>query len=214
MTERTPIPDPAPMKRAAIPLVILALAYHLGCCSMDWPPRHPDNLCAVFLEHPGWYDSARSAAVKWSVPIPVMMAIMYHESRFRADARPPRETFLFFPTGPRPSTAFGYAQALDGTWDQYIAHTGNRGARRDDFADAVDFIGWYCRLSRVRCGIASDDAFRLYLAYHEGHAGFLRRSYANKPWLPAVARRVADRASRYEAQLAACNPDTGIGLSH
>ncbi len=210
MTGRIAIPDPAPMKRAALCLIGLILAYHFCCRPIPHPPRHPDNLCSVFQEHPGWWESALASADKWSVPIPVMMAIMYHESRFRADARPPRETRLFLLPGPRPSTAFGYPQALDGTWDQYVKRTGNHGARRDDFADSVDFIGWYCHLSGVCRGIPPDDPFRLYLAYHEGHAGFRRRSYADKPWLLKVARRVADRARRYEAQLTVCGPDTGI----
>ena len=43
----------------------------------------------------------------------------------------------------RPSTAKGYSQALDETWEQYIDETGNTWARRGSFSDSADFIGWY-----------------------------------------------------------------------
>jgi hypothetical protein len=83
----------------------------------------------------------------------------------------------------RQSSAFGYSQALDRTWEEYQAETGNRRARRDDINDATDFIGWYTNKSRERNGIPLTDARNQYLAYHEGHNGFARASYNAKPWL-------------------------------
>ena len=104
----------------------------------------------------------------------------------------------------RLSSAFGYSQALDGTWDEYRTSTGNRRARRTDIDDAADFMGWYMVLTRERNGIALSDARNQYLAYHEGHAGFARGSYNSKAWLLGVADRVAARAETYRVQLLSC----------
>jgi len=138
------------------------------------------------------------------VPVPVQMATIHQESRFIGDARTPfRYTLGVIPMG-RQSSAFGYAQALDGTWEEYKAETGNRRARRDRIRDATDFMGWYMNKTRERNGIPLSDARNQYLAYHEGHAGFARGSYNAKPWLITVSSRVASRADRYHAQLISC----------
>ena len=63
------------------------------------------------------------------------MAMMYQESSFRHDARPPMDYFLFIPLGRR-SSAYGYAQVKDETWDDYKRETGHSWADRDDFGDA------------------------------------------------------------------------------
>ena len=75
---------------------------------------------------------------------------------------------------------------------------------RDNFEDAIDFVGWYCHTSEDQNGIATNDAFRQYLAYHEGHGGYRRKTYRSKSWLVDVARGVEARAKRYNTQLAGC----------
>ena len=175
-----------------------------GCLGPQPAPRYPDNLCEIFRENRKWYKSAHASYRKWGIPIPVMMAIMHQESRFKAKAKPPRTTCLFIFPGPRPSSAYGYAQAVNGTWDKYKRSTGNSGADRDDFGDSIDFIGWYCSAIRRDCGIARNDAYNLYLAYHEGRGGFLRKTYTKKPWLLQVANKVSNRARNYQRQLASC----------
>jgi len=129
---------------------------------------------------------------------------MHQESKFEAKTKPPRTTCLCIFPGPRLSTAYGYSQALDETWDKYKRSAGNRGADRDDFSDAVDFIGWYCNISHTKCSIAKDDAYNLYIAYHEGHGGFSRKTYRKKAWLRRVAGKVGSKARIYEKQLASC----------
>ena len=136
----------------------------------------------------------------------MLLAIIHQESAFQADARPPRTWYLGFIPGPRPSSAHGYSQALDGTWDDYIAATGNHGAERDRFDDAVDFIGWYVSETARRNGVAKHDVYHQYLAYHEGQGGFAKRSYRSKPWLMERARQVSRQAARYRAQLGRCEP--------
>ncbi|HOO77166.1 MAG TPA: hypothetical protein PK636_08110 [bacterium] len=177
------------------------LAVAAGCAS---PPSDCGNICSIFAEYPDWYEAARDAERRWGVSIPVMMAIVYQESSFRDDARPPRTWILGFIPGPRPSSAYGYAQALDETWDLYMLKTGKRWAERDDFGDTMDFLGWYCDQSSRLCGISKRDAYHLYLAYHEGHTGFNRRTYRNKTWLLQVALKVRKRAATYARQLSGC----------
>ncbi len=178
----------------------------ISACSIN-PPQNKENICQLFREKSDWYESAAATYRKWGVPVHVQMAIMFQESSFVADAQPPREWYLGFIPGSRPSTAYGYAQALDETWDHYLSHTGSSGADRDDFADASDFIGWYCNLSFLKLGLSKWNANDLYLAYHEGHGGYQRRTYLSKDWLVRTAKRVAVRAGNYYAQLNQCEQE-------
>ena len=167
-------------------------------------PRNLDNACLLADERPQYFRAMERAERRWGVPIPVQMATFYQESRFVGDARPPHVYALgVIPMG-RMSSAYGYSQALDGTWAEYRQETGNRFASRTDIDDASDFMGWYMTLSVQRNGIPLNDARNQYLAYHEGHAGFRRGSYNEKPWLLRVADSVADRAATYEMQLISC----------
>ena len=119
-------------------------------------------------------------------------------------AKPPRKKIFGVIPGPRPSDSYGYSQAKESTWDWYQRSTGNYGADRDDFGDAIDFIGWYNNVSNKELGISKQDAFRLYLAYHEGHGGYRKQSYRSKDWLIDVARKVDRQAQRYNSQLQEC----------
>ncbi len=173
-----------------------------GCATT--PPRQPEDLCRIFQEKDDWYEDALDAQKRWGTPIPVLMAIMYQESAYQANARPPRGRFLWIFPGLRQSSAYGYAQVTDPTWEEYLRDAAGWGASRSDFEDAVDFIGWYNALSKRRNGIALTDARRLYLAYHEGHGGYRRATYRKKEWLQRTAVRVARRAENYRKQLARC----------
>jgi len=186
-------------------MIILLSVLAAGCTTS--PPRNPDNLCDIFREKDGWYGDAADARKRWGSPIPVMMAIMYQESRFVADARPPRRTLLGFIPWTRPSDAYGYSQAKKATWKEYTRAAGNYGADRDDFGDAIDFIGWYNQQSHRRSGISAGNAYGMYLAYHEGHGGFNRGTWKSKGWLQQVAHNVEHRANSYGNQLAGCEKD-------
>lgn len=189
--------------------LLCALLAITGCTTS--PPRNPGDICAIFREKDGWYDDARKASKRWDSPIPIMMSIMYQESRFVADAKPPRKFWLGFIPAGRVSDAYGYPQAKDGTWKWYKDKSGNWGADRDDFEDAIDFIGWYNSVSHRINGISPTDTYSLYLAYHEGHGGFKRRTFAAKPWLKRVAGKVSARSRSYTAQLARCEEDLKKG---
>ncbi|MCZ6831342.1 MAG: transglycosylase SLT domain-containing protein [Gammaproteobacteria bacterium] len=183
-------------------LLIISAIIVSGCTTL--PPSDVSDICAIFTEKDDWYGAADDARDRWGSPIPVMMAIMYQESRFQAKAKPPRKKILWVIPGPRPSSSYGYTQALTETWAVYKRNAGNYGADRDDFGDSIDFIGWYNHQSYKKSGIKKDDPYHLYLAYHEGHGGFNRRSYKNKQWLKAVSKKVSRQSAGYTRQLNTC----------
>ncbi len=183
-------------------VAIIAVLLIAGCATPQ--PRQTDSLCRIFEQHPRWYDHALASERRWGTPIAVQMAFVHQESAFQQRARPERQRILGIIPGRRPSSAYGYAQALDPTWDEYTKATGRRMARRTNMADALDFIGWYNDLSHQRLGLAKNDARSLYLAYHEGHGGYRRGTWKNKAWLQQVASRVDTRANTYQAQLQSC----------
>lgn len=191
-------------------LILVLLVISLGACSTA-PPRNPDNICDIFREKRGWYKDAHKASKRWESPIPVMMAIMHQESRFVSDAKPPRKFWLGFIPAGRMSNAYGYPQAKTETWKWYMQKTNQRGADRDDFDDAIDFIGWYNNVSRRSLGLAVTDTHSLYLAYHEGHGGFKRKTYNAKAWLKRVASKVSAKAQSYQTQLAHCESKLSKG---
>ena len=167
-------------------------------------PRDLDNACAITSERPAYLAAMRKTQARWGVPVAVQMAAIHQESKFIGDARPPHQYALgIIPLG-RQSSALGYSQALDGTWEEYLRETGKRRARRDDIRDATDFMGWYMDGTTRRLGIPKSDAARQYLAYHEGRSGYASGSHMAKGWLLGVAARVQSRAEMYQAQLISC----------
>ena len=183
-------------------LVVLVLS---GCATV--PPADLDNACNIFRERPNWYEYSKEATERWGLPVQIQLAIIHQESRFLHDAAPPRVKFLGFIPLWRKSSAFGYAQVQDETWDWYVDETGNWAAHRDEYGDSVDFIGWYASMSNRKLGISKWDTYKQYLAYHEGHGGFKAGSYKKKAWLMQVAKKVDQRARRYGGQLAKCRKE-------
>ncbi|MEX1220828.1 MAG: hypothetical protein WEA82_01795 [Idiomarina sp.] len=195
-----------PKTMLAVSLVALSLA---GCATP--PPSEPDDICEIFYENRDWYDAAEDARERWGAPIQVPMAMMYQESSFKHDALPPRDYLLGFIPWGRVSSAYGYSQAKTGTWDDYKRETGNSWASRTDFADAIDFMGWFIYKTHSINGVSKWDAYGQYLNYHEGWGGYQRKSYLQKPWLVKVSRIVKQRASTYGAQLRSCEEDLQKG---
>jgi hypothetical protein len=184
--------------------VMAMLLLNSGCAT--YQPEQTDNICSIFGGDTDWYKSARDANKRWGTPVWVMMAIIDQESRFVSDAKPERNWFLFIPL-PRGSSAYGYAQAQDQTWDKYMKETGNSGDDRDDFADAINFVGWYTYTTQRTLGISKWDAYNQYLAYHEGYDGYKSGSWKSKGWLKQVANKVRSKSAAYSAQLKKCKPE-------
>lgn len=186
----------------AAALVLLVLG---GCAS---EPNRINDVCAVFEQKDGWFDNwyvaARQTEKEYGVPVSILMATIRKESGYEANSRPPRTKLLGFIPWKRPSTAYGYSQALDGTWAQYKRETGRYGADRNDFADAVNFVGWYHRQSHLKNGIDLNDAYHLYLAYYFGQGAFGRGDWRGDANMQKIARSTTEMANSYAAQLQAC----------
>jgi hypothetical protein len=183
-------------------LIYLISVLILTSCATP-PPNNPDDVCDIFTENRDWYSASKEMNEKWGTPIHVPIAIMYQESSFKHNAAPPMQYFWFIPIG-RASDAYGYAQAKTMTWDDYQRETGNSWADRDDFDDAIDFMGWFTYKTQKINGVSKWDAYGQYLNYHEGWGGYQRASYRKKTWLTRVAKKVDNRANQYARQLKTC----------
>jgi hypothetical protein len=195
--------------RVTTGLVAASILTLAGCSTP--PPKQPDNLCEIFYEKRDWYDAAAAMRDKWGVPIHVPMAMMYQESSFKHDAKPPKDYILWVIPWGRVSSAYGYSQAKTPTWDDYQRETGRSWASRTDFDDAIDFMGWFISKSHQVNGVSKWDAYGQYLNYHEGWGGYKRKTYLQKQWLISTAKRVDSRASTYAAQLKTCEDDLERG---
>lgn len=192
------------MSRFFRALIILVMVASCGSRSDNTAPRNLDNACSILTERPHYARAFRNTERRWGVPTHVQMAVIYQESKFKSRARTPYRYVLgVLPMG-RVSSAYGYSQAIDGTWDEYRRAAGRWGAKRDDINDASDFMGWYMAGSKRSLGISLHDARNQYLAYHEGRTGYKRGTYRNKEWLLRVSGEVANRAQIYERQLSTC----------
>ena len=187
----------------AITGAVLVVMWILSGC-IERPLKSIDDICQIFSDRPQWQVAIKRSIERWGVPPEITASIVYQESSFKSDARPPRRKLLWIIPWKRLSTAFGYAQAIDATWARYQRDVGSVDADRTNFADAVDFIGWYNNYSYTVLRLSKSDAKSAYLAYHEGHDGYENRSYRNKTWLVEAAEKVAARADRYRKQLLSC----------
>jgi len=178
----------------------------LSSCGVSYnsAPRNMDNACSILSQRPGFHSAFQSTKKKWGVPVHVQMATIHQESKFIGNAKTQMRYFLgIIPRG-RQSSAYGYAQALDGTWNDYRKATGRFGARRDNIRDATDFMGWYMNASREKLGLSLSDTRNQYLAYHEGQTGFSRGTHRRKAWLMDVSKKVESRGYMYKRQLESC----------
>ena len=190
--------------------VPLALA---ACAST---PNRINDVCAVFDQRDGWFNDWQSSAErtqrKYGVPVHVLMATVRKESGFNSYARPPRRKLPGFIPWGRISSAYGFSQALDGTWSQYRRETGNFTASRTNFGDAVDFVGWYHSktidtfgVGRADSyGVARTDTYNLYLAYYLGWGSYKRGEWRSNAGVQRYARDTAAMADRYRGQLQNC----------
>jgi len=185
---------------ASVLLGLLALT----ACSKP-PPKHPNDLCLIFKQYPTWYWDAQEVQKRWGLPISTLMAIIHQESHFQAGAAPPREKILWIIPWKRPTSAYGYSQAVNATWARYKKDTGGGFfTNRDTFGDAADFIGWYAKQAHQRAHIPMSNTYEMYLAYHEGIGGYISGTYKSKKWLIAVAQKVQRQAWTYSWQLKQC----------
>jgi hypothetical protein len=191
-------------------LWLLAICFLVTGCAAN-APRNADDLCVIFKQKNDWYKAAKRTEKRWKVPLQVPMAMMYQESSFKAKARPPKDYLLGVIPWGHVSSAYGYAQAKTGTWKDYKRETGNRWADRDDFSDAIDFMGWFMDKTYRINKVSKWDARGQYLNYHDGWGGYRKGTHKKKAWLLATADKVKTRASRYGVQYRQCKKELDSG---
>ena len=184
------------LKKIKIILIILALS---SCSSI---PKNTQNSCAIFEERYLWYKHAKASYEKWGVPIHIQLAFIKKESDFNWLAKPPRIKLFKVIPFKRPSSSFGYSQAIEGTWQQYKAETQNKFATRARFKDSVDFIGWYVNKTSKLLKISKNDAYRQYLAYYKGWGDY--KNYAKDKKAIIYAKSVKETSRKYRKQLKKC----------
>ena len=179
---------------------ILFIFFLTGCSSI---PSNTSNSCSIFNERYLWYKYAKKTEQKWGTPIYIKLAIIKMESDFDWLAKPARQKIFKVIPYKRPSSSFGYSQAVKGTWEQYKKETGNKLATRVRFKDSVDFIGWYTSKSETILKISKQDAFKQYLAYHEGWGNF--KYYKKNKKVIGLAKKVEKQSNIYKKQLLSCS---------
>ena len=179
--------------------LIVSIIFISACSSV---PQNTSNSCSIFDERYLWYKHAKKTEEKWGTPIYVQLAIIKMESDFDWLAKPARQKIFKVIPFKRPSSSFGYSQAIKGTWEQYKDETGNKLAVRTRFKDSVDFIGWYTNKTESLLNISKKDAFKQYLAYHEGWGAY--KNYKNNQKVIILAKKVKNNADKYKSQLKKC----------
>ncbi len=180
----------------------LTLIFVVACSSSN--NINSADSCIIFEDKRNWYKATKKSYENWGVPISFQLAIINQESSFKQFAKPKRKRFIGFIPGKRPSSAFGYAQVTNPTWNWYKSRTNNLNASRANFKDVTDFIGWYVNQTNKMLGISKKDYFNQYLAYHEGHNGWKNKTYNSKKWLIEVAKKVESKSNLYNNQLIQC----------
>ena len=172
-----------------------------GCMGI---PKNQENACSIIKQKKSWRTALKKAERRWGISPGMQLAFIKTESNFKPTARTQRKYFLgLIPSG-RISSAYGYSQALDGTWKEYKESTGNRYHRRSNFAHSTNFIGWYADKTKRLLGISKNNAYLQYLAYHQGQAGFKTGAYKNKKGLIKVANKTAFNKKKFDRQLKKC----------
>ena len=181
-------------------LFFLILFFLISACSSI--PKNTSNSCSIFTERYLWYKHTKKVEQKWGTPIYIQLAIIKMESDFDWLAKPPRQKIFKVIPFKRPSSSFGYSQAVKGTWEQYKKETNNKLATRARFKDSVDFIGWYTNKTESILKIPKTNAFKQYIAYHEGWGNY--KNYKNNQKVIILATKVKQQANKYRKQLKKC----------
>ncbi len=179
------------------------LVFFIFISSCSSIPQNTSNSCKIFDERYLWFKHSKKVQEKWGTPIYIQLAIIKMESDFDWLAKPPRQKLFKVVPFKRPSSSFGYSQAVKGTWEQYKKETGNKFSTRARFKDSVDFIGWYTNKTKLILKIPLNDAFKQYLAYHEGWGNY--KNYKKNKKVISLARKVEKQSKIYKRQLTKCS---------
>ncbi len=183
-------------------LIYSIIFFFLVSCSSV--PKYPANACKIFGEKYFWYKHAKKSSETYNVPIHIILAFINKESGFNRWAKPKRTRLFKIVPYKRPSSSFGYSQAINKTWELYKTETINSLAIRTRFKDSVMFIGWYISKTNKINKIPLNDSYRQYLNYYLGWGNYAKKVYKTDRKAIIFAKNVEKQSNIYKGQLNEC----------
>jgi hypothetical protein len=183
-------------------LIYLVLFSFIASCSSV--PKYPQNACKIFGENYLWYKSAKKSSETYGAPIHIILSFVNKESGFNRWAKPKRKKLFKIIPYKRPSSSFGYSQAVNKTWDLYKQETNNQLALRTRFKDSVMFIGWYIKKTNKINKVPLNDSYRQYLNYYLGWGNYAKKVYKTDKNSILYAKSVEKQSKIYKNQLKVC----------
>jgi len=183
-------------------LIYLFIFLFIASCSSV--PKYPNNACKIFGERYLWYKHAKKSSNKYGAPVHIILAFINKESGFNRWAKPARTKLFKIVPYKRPSSSFGYSQAVKKTWELYKTETNNPLALRTRFKDSAMFIGWYIKKTNQINKIPLNDSYRLYLNYYLGWGSYEKKMYKQDKKAVILAKNVQKQSNIYKNQLTEC----------
>jgi len=182
-------------------IYLIFFFFFISCSSV---PKYPSNACKIFGERYLWYKHSKKSSEVYGAPVHIILAFVNKESGFNRWAKPKRKRIFKVIPYKRPSSSFGYSQAVKGTWEQYKNETNNPLALRSRFKDSVMFISWHINKTNKINKIPFNDAYRQYLNYYLGWNGYAKKKYKTDKKSIIFAKSVEKKSKIYKKQLQGC----------
>ena len=182
-------------------IYIFIFLFFASCSSI---PKHPANACKIFSEKYLWYKHIKQSSETYGAPVHIILAFVNKESGFNRWAKPKRTKLFKVIPYKRPSSSFGYSQAVNKTWELYKTETNNPLALRTRFKDSVMFIGWYMQKTNKINKIPLSDPYRQYLNYYLGWGSYKNEAYKTDKKAVIFAKSVEKKSKVYKNQLREC----------
>ena len=183
-------------------LTYFIIFFFVASCSSI--PKYPSNACKIFGERYLWYKHAKKSSETYWAPIHIILAFVNKESVFNRWAKPKRTKLFKIVPYKRPSSSFGYSQAVNKTWELYKNETNSPLALRTRFKDSVMFIGWYINKTNRINKIPLNDSYRQYLNYYLGWGNYSKEVYKKDKKSIIYAKNVEKQSNIYKGQLTEC----------
>ena len=182
-------------------LLFLFIFFLVSCSSV---PKYPSNACKIFEEKYFYLKHTRAASKKWGVPISSILAVINMESGFKRFAKPKRTKIFKIIPYRRPSSSFGFSQAIKSSWELYKKENNKPLALRTSMKSSSDFVGWYFYKSNQINNIPLNDIKKLYLSYYLGWGNYKNKTYRTDQKAILLAKKVQQQADKYRLQLKKC----------
>ena len=91
-------------------LIYFIIFFFIASCSSV--PKYPANACKIFGERYLWYKHIKKSSQTYGAPVHIILAFVNKESGFNRWAKPKRTKLFKILPYKRPSSSFGYSQAV------------------------------------------------------------------------------------------------------